>query len=268
MHIDPQDIWSDIEKIRKSSPLIHNITNYVVMEQTANSLLALGASPVMAHAKEEVEQMAMLASSLVLNIGTLSAEWINSMILALKAANKKIIPVVLDPVGAGATAYRTETALSLLNHGLITTIRGNASEIVSLAGIKGETKGVDSRLDVSYYVPEAKNLASKHHCIVWMSGKIDHITDGKYIILIHHGDAMMGKITGMGCTASAMTGAFLAINSNPFLASAHAAVVMGIAGEIAAKKSEGPGSFKLAFMDALYNLSEKEIRERLCVEIY
>jgi hydroxyethylthiazole kinase len=149
------------------------------MEQTANALLSLGASPVMAHALEEVEEMAKLADSLVLNLGTLSPSWIEAMKLALIVATDKKIPITLDPVGAGATSYRTETTLSLLSQGTIALICGNASEIAALAGSHGETKGVDTRLDASKCIGQAKNLASKCRCLVWMSGKTDVITEGK-----------------------------------------------------------------------------------------
>lgn len=267
MQIDPQCVWTDIQAIKQSSPLVHNITNYVVMEHTANSLLAIGASPVMAHAIEEVKAMAMLANSLVLNIGTLSPCWVRGMLLALKAANSKGIPVILDPVGAGATSYRTKTARSILNQGRVTVIRGNASEIVSLNENQVLTKGVDSLLNASDYQEQAKLLASKKECIVWMSGQTDIITDGQSSIFVGNGHSLMSKVTGMGCTATAMTGVFLAVNQNRLLGCAHAAILMGITGEIAAKKCKGPGSFKLEFIDALYTLSLNEIEERICVKI-
>lgn len=266
MLIKPQCVWSDIQSIKKISPLIHNITNYVVMELTANSLLAIGASPVMAHAEAEVEDMASIANSLVINIGTLSPAWIKAMMLALKAANNKKIPVILDPVGVGATPYRTDTAHTLLKHGPIAVIRGNASEIVSLNGQLGQTKGVDSALNTSDYHEHAKKLALKYNCVVWMSGQKDVITDGKATIYVHNGHPLMRQVTGMGCTASALTGAFLAINQNSLRGTAHAAIMTGIAGEIAAKKCKGPGSFKPLFTDILYNLTLQELEERMRVE--
>ncbi len=266
MQIDPHGVWLDIQAIKKFSPLVHNVTNYVVMEQTANSLLAIGASPVMAHALEEVEDMAMIANSLVLNIGTLSSPWVKAMMLALRAANSKSIPSVFDPVGSGATPYRTKVAHSILNHGAITAIRGNASEIVSLNGSQSFTKGVDSSLNASDYLEQAKMLALKNKCIVWMSGKTDVVTNGLTLILIHNGHTLMGKVTGMGCTATAIAGAFLAVNQDPLLGCAYAAILMGIAGEMAAQKGNGPGSLKLAFIDTLYNISLNEIGERIRVE--
>lgn len=267
MRIDPLGVWADIQAIKKNFPLVHNITNYIVMEQTANSLLAIGASPVMAHALEEVKDMAMIANSLVLNIGTLSSSWIQGMMLALKAANSKGIPIIFDPVGSGATAYRTDTAKSILDHGKISIIRGNVSEIISLNGNQGLTKGVDSFLDSSDYIEQAKTVALKNNCIVWMSGEIDVITDGQSIILVHNGHSLMAKVTGMGCTATAITGAFAAVNQELLMACVHSAVLIGITGEIAAEKGTGPGSFKCAFIDTLYNISLCEIEERMRIEI-
>lgn len=267
MSIDLQCVWSDIQAIKKISPLVHNITNYVVMESTANGLLAIGASPVMAHALDEVDDIVKIASSLVLNIGTLSSSWIQGMIVALKAANAKDIPVILDSVGVGATLYRTEAAHSILNQGSVKVIRGNASEIASLSGSQALTKGVDSLLNATDCQNQAKILASKNRCVVWMSGQTDVVTDGQSSILIHNGHALMSKVTGMGCMATAITGAFLAVNQNILLGCAHAAVLMGVAGEIAAEKCKGPGSFKIEFLDALYSLSLNEIEERICVDV-
>ncbi|MFI5344420.1 MAG: hydroxyethylthiazole kinase [Chlamydiales bacterium] len=266
MEIDPQSLWSDIQTIRKFSPLIHNITNYVVMEQTANSLLAIGASPVMAHALEEVEEMAMKASSLVLNMGTLSSSWVEAMLLALKMANHRGIPIAFDPVGVGATPYRTQTAKSILNHGTITVIRGNASEIVALNGDHNQIKGVDSLLDPSNYVEKAKAVANENRCIVSMSGETDVVTNGESVFFVHNGHPLMTKVTGMGCTATALIGAFLSINPDPLLSSVHAAILMGIVGEIAAENSNGPGSFKASFADILYTVSLNAIKKRMRVE--
>ncbi len=266
MQLDPQCAWADVQAIRKSSPLVHNITNYVVMESTANGLLAIGASPIMAHALDEVDCIVKIANSLVLNIGTLSPVWIQGMMRALKSANSKGISVILDPVGAGATSYRTETAHSILNQGAVQAIRGNASEIASLSGIQTLTKGVDSVLNSRDCYTEAKLLASKNSCVVWMSGQTDVVTDGKSSILIHNGHPLMGKVIGMGCLATAITGAFLAINQNAFLGCAHAAIIMGVVGEIAAEKCKGPGSFKSEFLDTLYSLSLNEIEERMRVD--
>lgn len=265
--IDADTVFTDLQKIRESSPLIHNITNYVVMEQTANSLLAVGASPIMAHAVEEVEEIVKIANALVLNLGTLSSSWIKSMELALKSAALKGIPVVLDPVGAGSTSFRTETALDLLTQGGVTAVRGNASEIASLAEEKSTTKGVDSLLVALEHSEAAKKIAAKNVCTVWMSGKSDVITDGKTLAKVHNGHFLMTKVTGMGCIATALLAAFLSVNSNSFKAAVHTAVLMGIVGEMAADQSAGPGSFKSNFLDTLYLISAADIEKRIQCEI-
>lgn len=265
--IGPQSVWSDILTIRKVSPLIHNITNYVVMENTANALLAIGASPVMAHAVDEVEDIVKIASSLVLNIGTLSPLWIQAMLLALQAANTKKIPVILDPVGVGATPYRNETVHSILNCGKVTVIRGNASEIATIAGNQVISKGVDSVLKSADCRDQAKILASKNRCVVWMSGETDIITDGNLSLLVHNGHPLMSKVTGMGCMATAVTGAFLAINPNVLMASTHAALFMGVVGEVASAKCRGPGSFQWEFLDALYSMTLDSLEGRMRLDI-
>jgi len=265
MKLDPNSIWNNIQAIKKKSPLIHNITNFVVMEKTANCLLAIGASPVMAHACEEVAEMTLLANSLVINIGTLSPLWLEGMLTALKAANSKGIPVVLDPVGAGATLYRTKAVKTILTQGSIKVIRGNASEITALQGFQAATKGVDSLLNSSESIDQAIELATKNHCIIWMSGETDVITDGQSTFLIDNGDPLMARVTGMGCTASSITGAFLAVNRNSLLATVHAAVLMGISGELSAMRAIGPGSFNVAFLDTLYNISLEEINNYIRV---
>ena len=255
--------WRDIERIRAEAPLIHNITNYVVMNTTANALLALGASPVMAHAVEEAEEMAAMARAVVINIGTLSAPWVQAMIIAGRVARQRGIPLVLDPVGSGATRYRTETALQLIAATRPSIIRGNASEIRSLAGAGGGTKGVDSRHTAEESVDAAHALAKHAECVVSMSGPVDLIVDAAREIRVANGHAMMSRVTGLGCVASALTGAFAAVNSSMLDAAAHAMAAMGIAGEIAAERAEGPGSFQVLLLDALYRMDACEIGRRL-----
>lgn len=256
-------VWEDILKIRKEAPLVHNITNFVVMNTTANALLAIGASPVMAHAVEEAEEMAGFARALVINIGTLSGHWIDAMILAGKAAVKKGIPIVLDPVGSGATKYRTATALRIMEETPPAIVRGNASEIASLAGDASTTKGVDSTRSSDSAADLALALAGKNRCTVSLSGATDIVTDGNEMVRIRNGHPMMTKVTGLGCTASALTGAFAAVNPSRLAAAVHAMAVMGIAGEIAAEKGKAPGSLQTIFIDTLYRISEKDIRKRL-----
>ncbi|MGV8092113.1 MAG: hydroxyethylthiazole kinase [Mangrovibacterium sp.] len=256
---------NDLELIHKRSPLVHNITNYVVMNNTANALLAIGASPVMAHSVEEVEDMVKIASSLVINIGTLSNKWIKGMFLAGKAAKREGIPVILDPVGAGATSYRTDTCLALIKDCSPDIIRGNGSEIIALTRGGGQTKGVDSLSSSDSALDSATKLARQTGAIVVVSGPTDYITDGEKTEAVKNGSVMMTRVTGLGCTASALVGAFAAVNPDPFRASVHAMAVMGITGELAAEKSNGPGTMQLHFLDELYHLDEAIIVRRLKV---
>lgn len=265
--ISSESIWKDVEEIRKNAPLVHNITNYVVMNSTANALLALGASPVMAHAIEEVEEMTGLAGALVVNIGTLSAPWITSMEKAARAAKGRGIPIVLDPVGAGATRFRTETTQRLLESASPTVIRGNSSEVMALYSSSSNTKGVDSLAESHAALDAGHYLEEKYSCAVSISGAVDYVLSEGQRVGIANGHPMMPKVTGMGCTASAITGAFIAVNSSALLAASHALAVMGICGEIAAEEASGPGSLQLRFLDALYRLSEQDVEKRLRVEI-
>lgn len=250
-------------KLREKSPLVHNITNYVVMNNTANALLAIGASPVMAHAVEEVEDMVSIASSLVINMGTLSEKWVEAMILAGKKATEKSIPIVFDPVGVGATPYRIQVAQQIIEQCNPTIIRGNASEIMALSNTDMITKGVDSTESSHSALESAKLLALKKNTVVVISGTTDYITDGNNVISIMNGNTLMAKVTGMGCTASAINGAFAGIEENSLYAAAASMAIMGIAGEIAVEKSRGPGSLQMNFIDELYHISENEINERL-----
>lgn len=261
--IDIKALKRDLELVRSQSPLVHNITNYVVMNNTANALLSIGASPVMAHAHEEVEDMVNIASVLVLNIGTLDDYWIKSMLLAGKAAQKKGIPIVFDPVGAGATSYRTDTCKLLIRECKPAVIRGNASEIMALQDSNTKTKGVDSRDSSEIAIDAAESLARETGAVVVISGETDYITDGVKTEKVENGNRLMERVTGMGCTATAIVGAFAAINKDAFQAALHGMAVMGITGEIAAARSTGNGSLQLNFLDTLYNLSENEIEQTL-----
>lgn len=264
--INSQTIWTDIVRIRERSPLIHNITNYVVMNTTANALLSMGASPVMAHAEQEVNDMVKYASALVINIGTLSEKWIKAMQNAIICAEKLGIPIVLDPVGAGATSFRTETIKNFLSAASPAIIRGNASEIMAIVDSEIKTKGVDSLVDSKNAIDSAKYLSHNHNCAVCISGEKDYIVAENHLVKISNGHSMMAKVTGLGCTASALCGAFAAINTSGFAAASHAMAVMGIAGEIAVKISSGPGSLQMNLLDVLYSLTEKEIVDNLRLE--
>ncbi len=267
MNISNESIVKDLTILREKNPLVHNITNYVVMNFTANILLASGASPVMAHAIEEVEDMVSIASALVINIGTLSPPWVESMIKAGKAAAKKGIPVILDPVGVGATPYRTDTAKKIIDECDITVIRGNASEILSLRDSSAGSKGVDSMHSIDTAENAAVAMANELNITVAVTGDIDLVTDGTGIVRIQNGHPLMGKVTGTGCSASAITAAFAAINDDALAATAAALTCFGIAGELASKHAEGPGTFTTALIDALYNLSTDDINRLASITI-
>ncbi len=206
MTISPKTIFKDVQAIRKTSPLVHNITNFVVMNNTANALLALGASPVMAHAQPEVADMAGIAGALVINIGTLSDHWIDAMFTAAQAASDKPIPMVLDPVGAGATPYRTQTAKTLMHRFKPGIIRGNGSEILALGDQNAVTKGVDSANGADLAIDTAVSLSREHGSVVCITGEIDYIIQHDKVVPVRNGHAMMPRVTGLGCTASACAG--------------------------------------------------------------
>jgi len=256
-------VAEDLRAIRDERPLVHNITNYVVMNTTANTLLSLGASPVMAHAAEEVEEMTALAKALVINIGTLSGAWVDSMHRAARTAKARRIPVILDPVGAGATRMRTEAALSLLRGGWLSVVRGNPSEIMALAGAASDTKGVDAVHGPDAALVAANSLAREYGCTVSVSGAVDLITDGRALLRVANGHPMMPRVTGLGCAAAAITGAFAAVDPSSLSAAAYGMAVTGIAGEMAGERADGPGSFQLRFLDALYRLGDDAVRDRL-----
>jgi hydroxyethylthiazole kinase len=261
-------IYGMIERIHQERPLIHNITNMVAMNDSANIILAVGGLPVMAHAQEEVGEMVKAAGALVLNIGTLTPEQIESMIIAGKVANSLKIPVILDPVGAGATNLRTESALRLQEKIKINIVRGNFAEISILAGLKGNIKGVESIGTEKNSVEIACSLARKYNQVAIITGKQDVVTDGKTVIEIDNGSPMLGTITATGCMVTSLIATFAAVGEDYLLASTGALVCFGLAGERAAVKAQGPGSFKVNLFDEIYNLNEKIIGEGLKVNIY
>lgn len=253
----------DCRTIRQISPVIHNITNYVAMSISANALLAIGASPIMSSEAEEMEEIVGLSSALTVNIGCLELKQIEAMHIAAKAAQRLHRPWVLDPVGAGASRLRTETALELIARYKPTVIRGNASEIMSLAGIPARQRGVDSSEESRIASIQAVSLARKHSCIVSVSGPSDYITDGNEVISISNGSPLMPSVTAMGCTASAITAAFLAVQDDTLEAAASAMALMGLAGEQAEAISKGPGSFAVNFIDTLACLDPVQALKRL-----
>jgi hydroxyethylthiazole kinase len=238
-----------LAKLRAKRPLVHNITNFVVMNFTANVLLAAGASPVMAHAPEEVADFVAISGGLVINMGTVDSNFLGSFDLAIKEARKKDIPWVLDPVGVGATPFRARTGKHLADQEPV-VIRGNASEIMALAGRAAASKGVDS-LEGSYEAIEAaKRLSAKCNTVVAVTGETDYVVDGDDVIAITGGNALSQQVTGTGCATTALIGAFLAV-APPREAAVAALQLMKFAAAEAGKGASGPGRFAVALIDAL-----------------
>lgn len=261
-------IWDNILSLREKKPLVHNITNYVVMNNTANALLAVGASPVMAHAHSEMEDMVKIASSVVINIGTLDEYWEESMRLAAHYALRYHKPWILDPVGAGATPFRDQIVQSLLKH-KPKAIRGNASEILAVGKANSlATKGVDSTHASEDALEAAKWINEQVGSVVTISGARDIVIDRDRVAYISNGDPLMASVTGLGCTASALLGAFLPVVPNAFVASVSAMALLGVCGELAARKAEGPGTLQLLLLDKLHNLKEDEFKGLLNLEVY
>ncbi|TMM08831.1 MAG: hydroxyethylthiazole kinase [Actinobacteria bacterium] len=252
-----------LRAMREHKPLVHQITNYVVMNETANATLALGALPVMAHASEEVEEMARIASALVLNIGTLSPPWVEAMLIAGRTAGERGIPVVLDPVGAGATTYRTETAKRILDEVPVTVLRGNAGEVATLVGADAEVRGVESMGAGIDAAELARTAAGRLGVIASVTGPIDHVSDGERVLTVGNGDPLLAAVTGTGCMSSALTGCFLAVKAEePLEAAAEALAAFGLAAEDAAAGAQGPGTFHARLYDALYALDPATLDAR------
>jgi len=252
---------SILNEIRNNSPLVHNITNYVVMNNTANALLSVGASPVMAHSLDEVEDIISISSSLVINMGTLSELWVDSMIKAGKKANELKKPIVFDPVGIGASSYRTEIAKEIIEKTSPCVIRGNASEIMVLAQLSSVTKGVDSTAKTVEALNGAIQLSKELNNTVVVSGETDYIVTRNKVSSVNNGREIMSKVTGMGCTATSVIGASIAVEDDVHEAAVFSMALMGVAGEIAESKSNGPGSFQISFLDTLSSVSSKIISD-------
>ena len=252
-----------LRDLRERKPLVHQITNYVVMNETANATLALGALPVMAHAREEVEEMVALASALVLNIGTLSPHWVEAMLAAGKAANAREVPVVLDPVGAGATRYRTDTVKRILDEVKVAVLRGNQGEVATLVGVNAEVRGVES-IEVGGEAADLARAAARSlSLVVSVTGPVDHISDGTNGFAVANGHPLLASVTGTGCISSALTGCFLAAEpEEPLEAAAAALAALGVAAEDAALAARGPGSFHVELYDALAALDPETLDER------
>lgn len=256
----------NLAAVRKKNPLIHNITNFVVMNSTANALLAMGASPVMAHAPNEVEEMVSFAGALVLNIGTLTDQWVESMLKAGAKATAQGIPVVLDPVGSGATALRTEAAQKIIANTRVRVIRGNASEVLSLQRDDTKTKGVDAIHSVEDAAEAATTLSRQLDTALAITGPVDLVTDGKRQIRVSNGHPLMGYVTGTGCAATAAIGAFLAVDPDPVSATATALAYFGLAGEVAGQAADAPGSFWVQLLDALYTITPEQLQAGCNIE--
>ena len=264
--ISAHDLWQDVLAVRVNAPLVHSITNFVVMNFNANILLALGASPVMAHAREEVADMANIAGALVLNIGTLEPDWIEAMKIAHTRAHARGIPVVLDPVGAGATPYRNQALSELIANASPSIIRGNASEIMSVAGLATATRGVDSSVGSNQALDSAQILAQKINGVVCVSGATDYVLDAQgRTAYLSNGHIWMTKVTGVGCSASAMIGAFAAVQSDLWRATLAAMAYLGVVGEVAYEQAQnnGVGTYQMRLLDGLQLLDEATFVQRL-----
>ena len=266
----PPAVAATLAALRARTPLVHNITNLVVTNNTANALLAIGASPAMVEAAEEVAEFAALADALVINLGTMSAARAVAMKLAADAARNAGTPWVLDPVAVGAIGYRSTVAVGLLAS-RPQVVRGNASEIIALARLSGATtddaparggRGVDSLAAADEAIQAARALSLARACVVVVSGATDYATDGNRMVAIENGHPMMPRVTGMGCTATAIIGACLAVEPDPLAAAVHGMVMIGLAGEIAGERAPGPGSLQVGLLDALYALDTATILGR------
>lgn len=262
-----KSIASDcLERMRKEKPLIHHLTNWVTIYDCANIVKVFGASPVMAHAREEVAEMAGIASALVLNIGTLTSDFVDAMILAGKSANQKGIPVVLDVCGAGATKFRDDKCFEILDKIRVSIIKGNSSEIARMAGESVQTKGVDASTVEKNLQDIARGLAKERNCTVVITGKEDIVADEKRVVLVKNGHPMMANIVGTGCMATSVIGTFAAVEKDCVLAAVAGLVCYEVAAEIAAAQTRGPGSFKEKFFDAAYNLDAETVERMQRIE--
>ena len=265
--LDMKQLWTRVAAVREQTPLVHNITNFVVMNNTANALLALGASPAMVHSLDEVEDFVVMSQALVVNIGTLDSQQIAACKLAVMRAGTVGVPWILDPVGAGATPYRQAAAIALARL-RPTVIRGNGSEILTLAQQSGQSRGVDSVHGSSMALGAAQLLAVETGAVVAVTGTVDYVTDGAQVVAIENGHPLMTRVTGLGCSATAVIGAFLAVETDAVMATVAALAAFGVAGEIAGETARWPGSLQVAFLDTLYQLDEATLCSRARVKVF
>jgi hydroxyethylthiazole kinase len=260
-HDMPRKAAETLAAVRDRKPLVHHITNWVTISECASITRSLGALPVMAHAAEEVDEMVSISGALVLNIGTLTPELIDSMVRAGKKANELGKPIVLDAVGAGATRLRTESARRILDGMKVAVIKGNAGEIATLAGASAEVRGVESVSVDGDPASHAKSLATSERCTVVITGPVDTVTDGKRTFLIRNGHPRMGEVVGTGCMAASVIGAFAAVEKDAAVAAACAMAVYGLAGEMAAKDAKGPGSMKQNMFDCIMAITPLDVQK-------
>ena len=252
-----------LERVRAQSPVIHHLTNWVTIYDCAQVVKGLGASPVMAHASEEVEEMVQLASALVLNIGTLTVQFVEAMKLAARAANARGIPVVLDVCGAGATSFRDRMCFELLDEARIDLIKGNASEVARVSGARvGDQRGADAAPIEMDPEEAALSLALRRKCTVVITGPEDLVVDGSRRFVVHNGHPLMSRVVGTGCMAASVIGAFAAVEPDLALAAAAGLICFNVAGELAAELASGPGSFTIKLFDCLDTLDEPTLADR------
>ena len=263
MNPTPYDL---LDRVRQQKPVVHHLTNWVTIYDCAQVVKTLGASPVMAHAREEAAEMAKIASALVLNIGTLTVDLVEAMKLAARSANQKGIPVVLDVCGAGATTLRDQKCLELLNEVKVDVIKGNASEVARVSGESVKTRGVDATEVGGDLVLLAQKLADQRKATVVITGKVDIATNGKETYLVKNGHPMMTQVVGTGCMATSVIGAFAAVEPDLSLAAACGLACYEIAAELAAEKASGPASFKERLFDCFYNLNRETVDRRQRIE--
>jgi len=260
-------VWNDISAVRETAPMVLNITNYVVTNNTANALLALGASPAMSHPVDDLPGLLDLSRALVVNLGTLQPDYIEGMHVAMARAVEQGKPIVLDPVAAGVNPLRTELPVELLEKYRPQILRGNASEIMVVAGDEGRPKGVDTLHGVEEAAAAAHALNKRYGCAVLISGEVDLVVHEGREARLAGGSDMMPRVTGLGCTCTALTGALAAVQEDPFQAALDTAAVMNMAGAMAAEVSPGPGSLQMHFLDALYQIDEQVVADRLEVAL-
>jgi hydroxyethylthiazole kinase len=248
-----------LERVRRKTPLVHHLTNWVTIYDCANIVKVFGGSPVMAHAREEVADMAGIADALVLNIGTLTSDFVEAMIIAGRSANKKGIPVVLDVCGAGATPFRDRKCFEILDSISVSIIKGNSSEIARIAGESVSTKGVDASVVEKDLVALAQDMASRRSCTVVVTGQEDIVADTGRALLVKNGHPMMANIVGTGCMAASVIGAFAAVEKDAVAASAAGLICYEVAAELAAEDATGPGSFKVRLFDAAFHLDVQTV---------